>query len=137
MSDSAPVRVHICEDSSEMRLLIRRWLERDDRLSVVGEASNGTDALEGLACTQPDVALLDLSMPRSLGAGMIPAIRACAPHTRVLVVTGTTLDSAQRVLDQADGYVLKPAPMPQLAGMVYRLADGRIAPGGVRRSSEA
>ena len=116
--------VHISEDSSELRTLLRRWLERDDRVTVVGEAGNGEEALRGLATTQPDVALLDLSMPRSLGPDMISAIRECSPSTRVLVVTGTTLESAHRMMEDADGFITKPAPMPKLAEMVCSVARG-------------
>ena len=55
-----------------MRTLMRRWLERDERVEVVGEAADGEEALRALAALQPDVALLDLTMPRSLGQDMIP-----------------------------------------------------------------
>lgn len=118
------ITVHISEDSRELRSLLRRWLERDERVEVVGEAGDGEEALRGLTAMQPDVALLDLSMPRSLGPDMISAIRACAPNTRVLVVTGNTLDAAQRMMEEADGFVLKPAPMAQLAEMVCTVARG-------------
>lgn len=122
-----PVSVHISEDSSELRTLLRRWLERDDRVDVVGEAGSGDDALQGLARLQPDVSLLDLSMPRSLGAEMIPAIRACSPGTRIMVITGAHLDAAHPVLTQADAYLLKPAPMPELAELVCELARERAS----------
>jgi DNA-binding NarL/FixJ family response regulator len=118
------VTVHISEDSIELRTLLRRWLERDERIEVVGEAGNGADAIKGLAALRPDVALLDLSMPRSLGVGMIAAIREVTPDTRVLVITGSQLDSAQRVLGEADAYLLKPAPMPELAAIVCSVAAG-------------
>jgi DNA-binding NarL/FixJ family response regulator len=118
------VTVHISEDSIELRTLLRRWLERDERIEVVGEAGNGADAIKGLAALRPDVALLDLSMPRSLGVGMIAAIREVTPDTRVLVITGSQLDSAQRVLGEADAYLLKPAPMPELAAIVCCVAAG-------------
>jgi len=134
------VRVHISEDSRELRILLRRWLERDARVEVVGEAATGEDALHGLAATRPDVALLDLSMPRSLGPAMIPAIRQRTPATRVLVLTGTALSSAQRVAGDADAFLLKPAPMAELADLVCELAaSGTSYPAGAgtRRSSDA
>ena len=118
------VTVHISEDSSELRTLLRRWLERDPRLEVVGEASTGEETLRGVAEHQPDVALLDLSMPRSLGRGMVGAIRERAPGTRVLVLTGTSLDAAQQIADQADGFLLKPTSMPELASIVCSVAAG-------------
>lgn len=118
------VTVHISEDSGDLRSLLRRWLERDERLAVVGEAGNGEDALVGVAATQPDVALLDLSMPRSLGVGMIAAIRSCSPGTRVLVLTGNAMGPAAQAMEEADGFLLKPAPMPRLASIVCDVADG-------------
>lgn len=118
------VTVHISEDSSELRLLLRRWLERDPRVEVVGEAATGEETLRGIAHHQPDVALLDLSMPRSLGAGMVGAIRERSPGTRVLVLTGSSLDAAQRAASEADGFLLKPAPLPELASIVCSVAAG-------------
>jgi DNA-binding NarL/FixJ family response regulator len=118
------ISVHISEDSIALRTLLRRWLERDERLSVVGEAGTGEDALLGVAATQPDVALLDLSMPRSRGADMIAAIRERSPGTRVLVLTGSALGPASKVMQEADGFLLKPAPMPQLASIVCDVAAG-------------
>jgi DNA-binding NarL/FixJ family response regulator len=119
-----PISVHISEDSSALRTLLRRWLERDERLSVVGEAGTGEEALLGVAATQPDVALLDLSMPRSRGADMISAIRERSPGTRVLVLTGSALEPASKIMQEADGFLLKPAPMPQLASIVCDVAAG-------------
>ena len=118
------VSVHISEDSSALRTLLRRWLERDERLTVVGEAGTGEDALLGVAATRPDVALLDLSMPRSRGGDMIAAIRERSPDTRVLVLTGTALGPASKIMQEADGFLLKPAPMPQLASIVCDVAAG-------------
>lgn len=116
------VRVHISEDSSELRLLLRRWLERDPRVEVVGEASTGDETLRGVAQHRPDVALLDLSMPRSLGLEMVGAIRERAPGTRILVLTGSSLDAAQQMAAEADGFLLKPAPMPELASIICDVA---------------
>ena len=122
------VTVHISEDSSELRSLLRRWLERDPRLRVVGEAATGEETLRGVAEHQPDVALLDLSMPRSLGREMVGAIRERAPGTRVLILTGTSLEAAQRIAEEADGFLLKPAPMPELASIVCSVAALDRAP---------
>lgn len=125
------VTVHISEDSSELRTLLRRWLERDDRVRVVGEAATGEETLRGIEELRPDVALLDLSMPRSLGTEMVAAIRAKAPATRIIVLTGSSLDVAQRAADDADGFLLKPAPMPELASIVCSVAAGVPARLGV------
>ena len=122
----SPVTVHISEDSSEMRTLLRRWLERDERIEVVGEAATGEETLRGVEQHRPDVALLDLTMPRSLGVSMVGAIRDKAPSTRVLVITGSSLEAAQRAADQADGFLLKPAPMPELASIVCSVAAGGV-----------
>jgi len=118
------VTVHISEDSNELRTVLRRWLERDPRLRVVGEASTGEETLRGVAEHRPDVALLDLSMPRSLGREMVGAIRQRAPGTRILILTGTSLDAAREAAAGADGFLLKPTPMPDLAAVVCSVAAG-------------
>jgi DNA-binding NarL/FixJ family response regulator len=120
-----PVSVFLCEDSAQLRRALRLWLERDERIEVVGEAGDGDETLRGIAEHRPDVAVLDLSMPRSRGADTIPEIRAASPATRVLVLTGTPLEWAQPVLSGADAFLLKPAALPDVADRVVELGAGR------------
>jgi diguanylate cyclase (GGDEF)-like protein/PAS domain S-box-containing protein len=83
----APVRrVLIVDDLSEMRLMIRLALERED-VEVVGEASDGAEAVGLAEVLEPDVVLLDLRMPGSDGFEAIPGLRAAVPDATIVVVT--------------------------------------------------
>ena len=118
------VTVHISEDSRELRSALRRWLEIDERIHIVGEAADGQEALRGIAAAQPDVALFDLSMPLGLGEDAVALLRERAPACRVLVLTGSAPEAAARVAAEADAYVCKPAPLPELADLVVSVAGG-------------
>ena len=80
-------RVVLCDDSAPFRDLVRLLLEVEGN-EVVGEAGNGQDAIEETERHQPDVVLLDLSMPVMDGLEALPQIRRVAPQTRVVVLSG-------------------------------------------------
>jgi CheY-like chemotaxis protein len=82
------IRVFLVDDVRELRALIRLVLEDDPAIEVVGEAGDGRDGVEGVARAQPDVVLLDLSMPGMDGLEAIPLIRERAPGARIVVLSG-------------------------------------------------
>src|SRR3954471_10965037 len=88
MNEQRRVRVVLVDDVPELRLLVRLTLEEDPAIEVVGEASNGREGVEGVARTQPDVVLLDLSMPDMDALEPIPLMRAQAPAARLVVLSG-------------------------------------------------
>ena len=118
------ITVHISEDSRELRKALHRWLELDGRVTVVGEASDGEETLRGVAATQPDVALIDLGMPLRLGDDAVARIRAVAPACRVIVLSGSEPGEAGVEAGEADAYLCKPAPLPELADLVCAVARG-------------
>jgi diguanylate cyclase (GGDEF)-like protein/PAS domain S-box-containing protein len=77
------LRVLLADDLAEMRLMLRLTLERDERIRVVGEASDGAEALRLAEELHPDVVVLDLRMPNAHGAQVLPGIR---PHAREIIV---------------------------------------------------
>jgi DNA-binding NarL/FixJ family response regulator len=93
MADPSPFRVVLADDFEDMRQLVRVSLERSGRFVVVGEAENGLEAVERATELQPDIVLLDLSMPVLSGMEAIPRIREAAPSTKVVVLSG--LDRAR------------------------------------------
>ena len=105
----APLRVVIADDLGAIRLLYRRTLENSGEFEVVGEAGDGAEAVRIVAATQPDMVLLDASMPLLSGLEAVPHVRACAPHTRILIVTGLDAERAKAAALSAgaDGYVEK------------------------------
>jgi NarL family two-component system response regulator YdfI len=82
------VRVFLCDDVPEFRALMRYALEEDELLEVVGEAGDGTAGVDGIHASQPDVVLLDLSMPACDGLQAIPRIRRLAPNAVIIVLSG-------------------------------------------------
>lgn len=82
-----PIRVVIADDTDDIRALMRDLLERDG-FEVVGEAADGLEAVEVAVRTQPDLLLLDLAMPTLDGLEALPLVRAGAPQTKVVVLSG-------------------------------------------------
>jgi DNA-binding NarL/FixJ family response regulator len=87
-SEAAQVRVFLVDDVPELRALVRTALEEDPGIVVVGEAANGREGVEGVGETEPDVVLLDLSMPDMDGLEAIPLMRERAPNARLVVLSG-------------------------------------------------
>ena len=93
-------RIVICDDQAPFREVLGLMLGVEDDFAVVGEGENGRDAIELVRELQPDVLLLDIAMPVMDGLEALPYVRAAAPGTAVIVLTGlTSADVRQRALD--------------------------------------
>lgn len=88
-----PCRVVVCDDVADFRLLLVAALSRASDIEVVAEAADGAEAIAVVASMQPDVVLLDLSMPVMDGIAALPGILAAAPQTKVIVLTGFRSDT--------------------------------------------
>ena len=86
------IRVLVADDTATVRLLLRRTLESSKAFQVVGEAADGAQAVDMAEALQPDIVLLDVSMPVLGGMEAIPRIRRCAPDARVVVLSGFAPD---------------------------------------------
>jgi DNA-binding NarL/FixJ family response regulator len=93
-----PIRVLVCDDVEAYRALMRYTLPEDPGIEVIGEAANGEAAIERAAELQPDVVLLDLTMPLLDGIDAIPQVLASAPGARVVALSGW---GADRMADAA------------------------------------
>lgn len=82
------IGVLICDDVEAMRTLLRVVVDLSPRLHVVGEARDGNEAVSQAERVQPDVVLLDLSMPVRTGLDALPDIKAAAPAAAVIVLSG-------------------------------------------------
>ena len=78
------IRVLLADDTTEMRDLVRVMLELDGRFEVVGDAGDGVMALELVERQQPDVLLLDISMPRMDGLQVLAELQARGSDVKVL-----------------------------------------------------
>jgi DNA-binding NarL/FixJ family response regulator len=104
-----PYRVLVVDDCDDVRNLVRLRLAMVDDFSVVGEASDGDEGVAEAARLQPDLVLLDLTMPRMDGLQALPLILQASPSTRVVVFSGLNEDTvaAQALAAGADRYVVK------------------------------
>ncbi|HJS70704.1 MAG TPA: response regulator transcription factor [Gaiellaceae bacterium] len=101
-------RVLVCDDSPQIRELVRIVLELEGN-EVVSEAENGREAVDEAERLQPDVVLLDLSMPVMDGLEALPEIKRVAPEARIIVLSGFDNDRlvSQALALGADHYVPK------------------------------
>jgi DNA-binding NarL/FixJ family response regulator len=133
------IRVLIADDQSLVRAGFRLVLENHDDIEVVGEASNGHEAVHSAGRLQPDVVLMDIRMPELDGIAATAQITERHP-ARVLVLT--TYDLDEYVYDAlqagASGFLLKDTPPEQLAGGIRAVAAGEalLAPTVTRRLIE-
>ncbi len=89
MSSSEPTKIGtlIVDDQTDLRLLLRMIIERNDDLFVTGEAASGLEAIEHVANEQPRVIILDMMMPGMNGVETATAIRAERPDQVIILCT--------------------------------------------------
>jgi NarL family two-component system response regulator LiaR len=87
MSDSGPIRVFVADDHAIVRKGVRAMLEVVPDIEMVGEATNGREAIVQVEKLQPDVILMDLVMPEVDGIEAIRCIKDRQPEARILVLT--------------------------------------------------
>lgn len=123
---STPFRVVLADDVADTRSVVRLVLERSGRFEVVGEAADGEQAIELAGRHQPDLVLLDLSMPVLGGFEALPVIRERAPQAKVVVLSSLEAEDMSRaaLAGGAIGYLEK-GVAPQ------RLVDELTAIGGL------
>lgn len=84
----AGVRVLLCDDSVELRVLLRSAVEAGGEATVVGEVGDGDAALPLARTHQPDVIVMDLEMPGPAPAALIAALRRAAPGAAIVTFSG-------------------------------------------------
>src|SRR5258707_6126325 len=111
-----PLRLFLADDHEIVRLGLRNLLESQFGWSVVGEAGDGKEAVEKVSLLEPDVALLDISMPGLNGLDAARQILAGGSRTKILILSVHDSDEViQQVLDSgAKGDVLKSDGIPYL-----------------------
>jgi DNA-binding NarL/FixJ family response regulator len=125
VSDGAKIRVVLVDDVPELRLIVRLRLEDDPEIDVVGEAANGRDGVRVVQETNPDLVLLDLSMPDMDGLEAIPLIREQAPNARVVVLSGHEAGrvSLQALEQGASRYINKASGLGTIPEVVHEVAE--------------
>lgn len=122
------IRLVVVEDHALVREGTVELLEREDDLTVVGQAGSGEEALELLGRLRPDVALVDVELPNMSGIALAEAAAEVAPEVRVLIVSA--YDDYAYVVGALEagvsGYLLKTASAQELADAVRTVAGGAL-----------
>jgi DNA-binding NarL/FixJ family response regulator len=123
----AELRILIADDHQLIRRGLRDLLTTQGGWQVVGEASNGLDAVEMVAKLKPDIAILDFSMPGLNGPGAAALISSQVPDTRVIVLTMHDSEPVIREVLRAGarGFVLKSDADRDLLVAVEAVAENR------------
>ena len=124
MSDT--IRVFLCDDHTLFRQGIRKLLELEGDIVVVGEANNGQEMLDLLKKTGPDVILMDIGMPKMDGVTATYKIKKILPHTNVIILTvyEDELHIFAAIKAGAMGYLLKDASFDELIEAIRRVYKG-------------
>lgn len=116
-----PVTILLVEDRSSVREHLKSLLE--DEVKIIGEATNGKEAMEQLKRLKPNVVIMDINMPVMGGIEATRKIKQNYPNTKVLVLSMHDHESLLELLDAgADGYVLKNSPKEELVFAIHKLA---------------
>jgi len=125
--DSKVIRILTVDDHQLLREGIAAVLEGQEDMKLVGEASNGLEAIESFRRVRPDVTLMDLRMPDMSGIEAIRAIRAEFPTARIIVLTTYAGDAqaAAALKAGAAGYLLKNLVRKDLTDTIRVVHSGR------------
>lgn len=107
--NSEMISIVLVDDHAIVRQGLRTYLELQSDIEVVGEASDGNEALEVVRETLPDIVLMDLVMPNADGVEATRAVTAASPSTRVIVLTSFSEDEKvfASIKAGAQGYLMK------------------------------
>ena len=120
------IRIVVADDHRLFREGLRRLLELEDDLEIVGEAKDGAEAVDMILTTDPDVVLLDINMPRMDGGEVIKRLRGSNIHSKFMAITA--YDDEEHLANLSaqgiNGYILKSSSMPDLLVALRSVSSG-------------
>jgi CheY-like chemotaxis protein len=128
-AQTSPTRVVVIDDSEDIRAVLQLALARDPGFEVVAEAADGRAGAEAVTTHQPDLVLLDISMPEMDGLQVLPLIRQTSPASVVVMLTGLSEEvaAASAVENGAHGFIRKGGSIPELLSHIHEVLDVRAA----------
>jgi two-component system response regulator NreC len=122
-----PIRIALCDDHAVVRSGLRRILEAEPDLEVVGEAGSADEAVQVARATQPDVFVMDLGLPDRSGIVATADVCKISPATRVLVLTvHDDVAYLRRAFEAgAAGYLVKEAADVEMVQAIRQVAAGK------------
>ena len=120
------IKVLVVDDHPVVRKGLHSCLARQDRLKIVGEASDGDEALSKARDLDPDIVLMDIDLPRMNGLAVTELLRKDHPRVKVLVLSvHTNKEFIFRIIQAgAHGYISKGAPPEELVRAIESVCDG-------------
>jgi DNA-binding NarL/FixJ family response regulator len=124
---SGPIRVALADDHPFVLMGIKALIESEPRLTVVSASADGEQAMREILAGAPDVAVIDLSMPKLDGLKLIYRLKGERPDIKLLALT---VHEDEAYLHQvlragAEGYMLKRSAAEELVRAIYALCDGK------------
>jgi DNA-binding NarL/FixJ family response regulator len=122
-----PIRTMIVDDHALFRRGLEMVLDEEPDIELVGQASDGTEAVEKAAESLPDVVLMDIRMPRSNGIEACRAMKEAAPSAKIVILTisDEEEDLFEAIRAGASGYLLKDIPLDEVADTVRAVYGGQ------------
>jgi two-component system NarL family response regulator len=123
-----PIRIVIAEDQRLVRELMATLLARESDMEVVGEASNGREALQVVHAASPDIVLLDIGLPEIDGVEVARTLRKEQTLARLIVLSiHTERRFVQEMLQiGVEGYIVKSAAVKELVQAIRTVMQGRV-----------
>ena len=122
-----PIRAMIVDDHALFRRGLEMVLDSEPDIELVGQASDGAEAVEKAAESLPDVVLMDIRMPRSSGIEACRAMKEAAPSAKIIILTisDEEEDLFEAIRAGASGYLLKDIPLDEVADAVRAVHGGQ------------
>jgi DNA-binding NarL/FixJ family response regulator len=122
------IRILLADDHPAMRDGLRYMIQPEADVEIVAEAIDGADCIEKFRAHRPDVALIDLQMPKLDGLHVIAALREEFPDARLIVLTSYGGDSriSRALMFGAKSYILKTSTREEILHAIHVAASGRI-----------
>jgi two-component system NarL family response regulator len=126
-SRAEPIRTMIVDDHALFRRGLEMVLDEERDIELVGQASDGTEAVEKAAESLPDIVLMDIRMPRSSGIEACRAMKEAAPSAKIIILTisDEEEDLFEAIRAGASGYLLKDIPLDEVADTVRAVHGGQ------------
>src|SRR5215813_3227912 len=126
-SSAEPIRTMIVDDHALFRRGLEMVLDEEGDIELVGQASDGAEAVEKAAESLPDVVLMDIRMPRSSGIEACRAMKEAAPSAKIVILTisDEEEDLFEAIRAGASGYLLKDIPLDEVADTVRAVYGGQ------------
>jgi len=125
MGKSPTIKVLVVDDHNVVREGLRRIIELDDEIEVVGEARNGEEAITKTVSLSPDVVVMDLKMPGMDGITATREIKQRLPNVNILVLTLYAEDFVKEAVEaDVSGYLLKDSDCEQITEAIHQVHAG-------------